>query len=95
MWATDVVLSNCCFDSSSVKSDLFTLMFLDTGNSKAFTCGATKYSYIICFCVSPYMKDILDDIIGESFNKKFKKGANGFRYLLLGQEKVFRCNTLL
>ena len=55
MWATDVVLSNCCFDSSSVKSD----------------------------------------IIIESFNKKFKKGANGFRYLLLGQEKVFRCNTLL
>ena len=44
MWAIDVVLSNYSFNSSSNKSNLFTTMFPD---SKGFTCGATKSSYVL------------------------------------------------
>ena len=59
-------------------------MFSDNAVAEGFICGTTKYSYIICFGVSPYMKAILDDSISsldtyvalfdELFNKSAKEG---------------------
>ena len=56
-------------------------MFSDNAVAEGFICGTTKYSYIICFGVSPYMKAILDDSISSLdtyvalFDESFSKGA--------------------
>ena len=67
MSTIDVLLRNYCFNSSLNKSALFPVIFPNSSNAKAFICGETIYS-----CVAPDMKNILDDIIDESFNKSYK-----------------------
>ena len=50
----DVTLSNYSFNSGSNKSDLFCKMFPDSNIAENFSCGKTKFSYVVCFCLAPY-----------------------------------------
>ena len=89
MSTIDVVLRNYCFNSSLNKSALFPVIFPNSSNTKAFICGETIYSYIICFGVAPYMKNILDDMIDESFNKSYKNAQMDLYICLWDKKKCF------
>lgn len=83
MWAIDVVLSKHSFRSRAKKSELFSAMFHDSEIATKFSCGKTKCTYLICFGVAPYFKELLcktlselDHVVcqfDESYNQVVKK----------------------
>ena len=93
MWAIDVVLSKHSFRSSVSKSELFSAMFHDSQIAKNFSCGKTKCTYILCFGVAPYFKELLCTTLSEvdhfvcQFDESYnhvKKKSNGLACQILG-----------
>ena len=71
------------FNSSSKKSNLFTTMFPDSVIANSFSCGKTKYGFIVKFGIAPYFVELLNSqlkdleyfvvLFDESFNCVAKK----------------------
>ena len=84
MWSSDAVLLNYSFSSLSNKSDVFCKMFPDSKIAESFSCGKTKYSYVVCFGLSPHFKGLLTKslsnvehivaLFDQSFNTTSKHG---------------------
>ena len=91
IWVLDVVMSKYLFNSSSNKSDLFTIMFPGNGIAKNFSSGETKYGSIVKFGIVLYFVELLNSqlkdleyfvaLFDESFNcvaKKTQMDLQGF-----------------
>ena len=65
MWALDVVRLKYSFNLSSNKNDLFATMFSDSDAAKAFSCGRTKYSYLVNDSIVPYFLELLNTQLME------------------------------
>ena len=78
IWALDVVMSKCLFNSSSNKSDLFTTMFPNSRIGKNFSCGKTKCGFIVKFKIAPYFVELLISQLKEYFAVFFDESFNCF-----------------
>ena len=76
IWALDVVMSKCLFNSSSNKSDLFTTMFPNSRIGKNFSCGKTKCGFIVKFRIAPYFVELLISQLKEYFAVFFDESFN-------------------
>ena len=79
----EVLKNKYYYRSCASKSSLFAEMFKNSKIGHSFTLGKTKCSYVICYSIAPYRKDLLMGILertvfvvilfDETFNSSVKK----------------------
>ena len=79
LWVIKVITSHYSFSSCRDISCLFSKMFPDSQIAQSFLCGATKFTYLMCFGIYPYFHELLMEKIravkyytlsfGESLNQ--------------------------
>ena len=84
MWSLEVLKNKYFYRSYASKSSLSAEMFKDSKIAQSLTLGKTKCSYVICYGIAPYFKDLLMGILertaflailfDEAFNSSVKKG---------------------
>ena len=84
MWSLEVLKNEHFYRSCASKSSLSAEMFKDSKIAQSFTLGKTECSYVICFGIAPYFKDLLMGIlertaflailVDEAFNSSVTKG---------------------
>ena len=78
LWAMKSVLSHFFFRASSDVGGVFQNMFPDSAIAKTFACSKTKVNYLICFGISPYLKEKLLHKVkqAECFTVSFDEALN-------------------
>ena len=77
-WILDGSLDHYSLNSCRSKMSLFTQMYRDSKIAELFSCGCTKFSYIIGFGIGPYFQSLLDQALKEapyfvcSFDESYK-----------------------
>ena len=77
-WILDGSLDHYSLNSCRSKMSLFTQMYRDSKIAELFSCGCTKFSYIIGFGIGPYFQSLLDEALKEasyfvcSFDESYK-----------------------
>ena len=60
MWNLDVVMSKYSFHLNLIKNELFATIFSDSEETKAFSCGKTKCSYLENYGIASYFLELLN-----------------------------------
>ena len=84
IWSLEVLKNKYSHRSCAIKSSLFAEMFKDSKIAQIFTVGKTKCSYVICYGIATYCKDLLMGaleitafiviLFDEAFNGSVKNG---------------------
>ena len=87
MWSLEVLKNKYSYRSCASKSSLFAEMFKDRKIAQSFTLGKTKCSFVICYDIAPYCKDLLMGVLertafvvilfDEVFNSSVKERPDG------------------
>ena len=59
LWALKCVMSHFFFNSTADITDIFRAMFPDSAIAIKMSCGPNKMSYLICFGIAPYFRQLL------------------------------------
>lgn len=77
LWALKTVVARYSYASCEKVDHLFKRMFPDSKIAEAFSCGEKKCSYILCFGLAPYFRDVLlNKISGVDFVLLFDESLN-------------------
>ena len=59
LWASKCVMSHFSFTSTADITDIFRAMFPDSAIAQKMSCGPNKMSYLFCFGIIPYFRQLL------------------------------------
>ena len=59
IWSLEALKNKYSYQSCAIKSSFFAEMFKDSKIAQIFTVGKTKCSYVICYGIATYCKDLL------------------------------------
>ena len=105
LWALKCVMSHFSFNSTADITDIFGAMFPDSAIAQKMSCGPNKMSYLICFGIAQYFRQLLLAELketpcfvisfDESLNHGLKKEQMDFVVRYFKKDKVVCTSTFL